>query len=33
MERLRLGQDDGGAPDTVPQKPQDDDKKDIKADR
>ena len=24
MERLRLGQDDGGAPDTVPQKPQDD---------
>ena len=33
MERFRLGQDDGGAPDTVPQKPQDDDKQDIKADR
>ena len=31
MERLRLGQDNGGAPDTVPQQPQDDDKQDIKA--
>ena len=32
MEHLRLGQDDGGAPDTVPQQPQDDDKQDTKAD-
>ena len=33
MERFRLGQGNGGAPDTVPQKPQDDDNQDIKADR
>ena len=33
MERLRLGQDDGGVPDTDPQQPQVDDEQDIKADR
>ena len=33
MERLRLGQDDGGVPDTVPQHTQDDIEQDIKADR
>ena len=32
MERLRLGQDDGGAPDTVPQQPHDDVAQDNKAD-
>ena len=31
MERLRLGQDDGGAPNSVPQDPQDDDNQDNKA--
>ena len=31
MERLRLGQDDGGAPNSVPQEPQDDIKQDNKA--
>ena len=31
MERLRLGQDDGGAPNSVPQDPQDEDKQDNKA--
>ena len=33
VERLRLGQDDGGVPDTVPQQPQYDVEQDIKADR
>ena len=33
MERLRLGQDDGGVPDTVPQQPQDNVEQDIKADQ
>ena len=33
MERLRLGQDDGGVPDTVPPRTQDDIEQDIKADR
>ena len=33
MERLRLGQDDGGVPDTVPQHSQDNVEQDIKADR
>ena len=33
VERLRLGQDDGGVPDTVPQQPQDNVEQDIKADR
>ena len=33
VERLRLGQDDGGDPDTVPQQPQDNVEQDIKADR
>ena len=31
VERLRLGQDDGGAPNSVPQDPQDEDKQDNKA--
>ena len=33
MEHLRLGQDNGGVPDTVPQHTQDDVGQDIKADR
>ena len=33
VERLRLGQDDGGVPDTVPQQPQDDVEQDIKAEQ
>ena len=33
MERLRLGQDDGGVPDKDPQQPQVDTEQDIKADR
>ena len=33
VERLRLGQDNGGVPDTVPQHTQDDVEQDIKADR
>ena len=31
MERLRLGQEDGGAPNSVPQDPQDDNIQDNKA--
>ena len=31
MERLRLGQEDGGAPSSVPQEPQDDDVQDKQA--
>ena len=33
VERLRLGQDNGGVPDTVPQQPQDDVEQDIKAEQ
>ena len=33
MERLRLGQDDGGVPNKDPQQPQVDTEQDIKADR
>ena len=33
VERLRLGQDNGGVPDTVPQQPQDDVEQDVKADQ
>ena len=33
MERLRLGKDDGGVPDTVPQHTHDSIEQDIKADR
>ena len=33
VERLRLGQDNGGVPDVDPQQPQVDDEQDIKADR
>ena len=33
MKRLRLGQDDWGAPKSVPQDPQDEDKQDNKAEQ